>query len=169
MGLKGWIGWRIKVRKTSLNVFQALVAAIVDYVLREVKGDIKAANDKLFQIGMSMAETLLFEYSDSIGEHAVTFDGFLKTFNLATKVMLGKAFEEAYWDSTERKIVYAYKDCPICEGVKLSEEYEGLKYCNALSGVFHHVLTLRGFSGECEEVKCKTWGDEACVWELREK
>lgn len=169
MGLKGWIGWRLKIRKTSLNAFQALVSAIIDYIIKETGGDVKASNDKLFQIGTSMAETLLFEYSDSIGEHATTFDGFLKTFNLAVKVMLGRTFDIAYWDSAERKIVYGYKDCPICEGVKISEKYKGLKYCHTLSGVFHHVLALRGFSGECEEVQCKTWGDEACVWELREK
>jgi predicted hydrocarbon binding protein len=169
MGLKGWLAWRLKMRKTSLNAFQALVSAIIDYVIRESGGDVNSANDKLFKIGTSMAETLLFEYSDSIGEHATTFDGFLKTFNLATKVMMGRAFDEAYWDATERKIVYAYKECPICEGVKISEEYRGLKYCHIMSGVFNHVLTLRGFSGECEEVRCKTWGDEACVWELRER
>ncbi len=169
MGIKGWIGWRFKVRKTSLNTFQALVSGIIDYLLKETGGDVKAANDKLFRIGMSMAETLLFEYSDSIGVHATTFQGFLKTFNLATKVLMGKAFDRAYWDSAGRKIVYAYEDCPICEGVKISEEYKGLKYCHIMSGVFHHVLSLRGFAGECEEVQCKTWGDEACVWELREK
>ncbi len=169
MGIKGWLAWRLKMKKTSLNAFQALIAAIIDYVIKETEGDVKAANDKLFQIGLSMAETLLFEYSDSIGEHAKTFDGFLKTFNLAVRVMLGKAFDKAYWDSSERKIVYSYEDCPICEGVKISEKYKGLKYCHILSGVFHHVLALRGFSAECEEVQCRTWGDEACVWELREK
>ena len=168
MGLKGWLGFHLKMKKTSLNAFQALVAALVDHVVQEARGDLAAANASLHKIGKSMAETLLFEYSDTIGEHATTFDGFLKTFNLATRVMLGVTFDRSYWDPTDRKIVYAYEDCPICQGIRMSDEFRGLKYCNVLSGVFQHVLTLRGFKSECEEVQCRTWGDDACVWELRQ-
>jgi len=168
MGLKGWLGFHLKMRKTSINVFQALIAAIVDYILRECHDDVEETNRRLLQLGASMAETLLFEYSDKIGQHAATFAEFTETLKLATKVMLGVTFSKAYYDPQERKIVYVYKDCPICEGVTLSEKYRGLKFCNTLSGVFQHVLTLRGFTGECEEVKCRTWGDEACVFELRE-
>ena len=157
------------MKKTSLNAFQALVAALIDYVIQETRGDIAAANDTLHSIGMAMAETLLFEYSDTIGEHAATFDGFLDTFNLATRVMLGRTFDDAYYDKENNKIVYQYNDCPICEDIRMSDEFRGLKYCNILSGVFQHVLTLRGFESECEEVQCRTWGDEACIWELREK
>ena len=169
MGVKGWIGWHFKMEKTSLNAFQALVAAVIDDVLAQTKGDINQANEKLFRLGMAMAETLLFEYSDTIGEHATTFDGFLDTFTLATRVMLGKKFDEARFDTEENKIVYAFNDCPICENIRMSAEFRGLKYCNILSGVFQHVLTLRGFNSECEEVQCKTWGADSCVWELREK
>jgi predicted hydrocarbon binding protein len=169
MGVKGWLGWHFKMRKTSLNAFQALVAAVIDDVLVQTKGDIKATNDKLLRLGMAMAETLLFEYSDTIGEHATTFDGFLDTFNLATRVMLGKSFDKAYYDPSEKKIVYIFEECPICENIRMSEEFIGLKYCNILSGVFQHVLTLRGFNSECEEVQCRTWGADSCVWELREK
>ncbi len=169
MGVKGWLGWHLKMRKTSLNAFQALVAAVIDDVLHNTKGDINRANDKLLRLGMAMAETLLFEYSDTIGEHATTFDGFLNTFTLATRVMLGKAFDNAYYDKAESKIVYIFEECPICENIRMSDEFRGLKYCNILSGVFQHVLTLRGFDSECEEVKCSTWGEDSCVWELREK
>jgi predicted hydrocarbon binding protein len=168
MGLKGWIGYHLKMRKTSINIFQALVAALIDYVVQDSRGDINLANEKLQNIGKSMAETLLFEYSDKIGQHATTFDGFLETFNLALKVMLGITFDEAFYDPTDRKIVYVLEDCPICENVRVSDEFRGLKYCNVLSGVFQHVLTLRGFKSECEEVKCKTWGDDTCTWELRD-
>ncbi|MFW9985601.1 MAG: hypothetical protein ACFFDJ_03455 [Candidatus Odinarchaeota archaeon] len=169
MGVKGWLGWHLKMRKTSLNAFQALVAAVIDDVLGQTKGDVKAANERLLRLGMAMAETLLFEYSDTIGEHATTFDGFLDTFTLATRVMLGKAFDKAYYDPSERKIVYIFEECPICENIRMSDEFNGLKYCNILSGVFQHVLTLRGFDSECEEVQCKTWGADSCIWELREK
>lgn len=169
MGVKGWIGYHFKMRKTSLNAFQALAAAVIDYIMQESRGDISVANNKLLKLGQAMAETLLFEYSDKIGEHATTFDGFLETFNLATRVMLGKSFDNAYYDKENRKIVYIYEECPICENVRMSDEFRGLKYCNILSGVFQHVLTLRGFNSECEEVQCRTWGDDACVWELREK
>lgn len=169
MGVKGWIGYHFKMRKTTLNAFQALVAAVIDYIMQESRGDISVANNKLLKLGQAMAETLLFEYSDKIGEHATTFDGFLETFNLATRVMLGKGFDKAYYDKANRKIVYIYEECPICENVRMSDEFRGLKYCNILSGVFQHVLTLRGFNSECEEVQCRTWGDDACVWELREK
>ncbi|MFX1575786.1 MAG: hypothetical protein ACFFCF_01295 [Promethearchaeota archaeon] len=169
MGVKGWIGWHFKMEKTSLNAFQALVAAVIDDILLTTKGDVNLANEKLLRLGNAMAETLLFEYSDTIGQHATTFDGFLDTFTLATRVMLGRAFDEAYYDEAERKIVYIFKDCPICQNIRMSEEFDGLKYCNILSGVFQHVLTLRGFSSECEEVQCKTWGADSCIWELREK
>lgn len=168
MGVKGWIGYHLKMKKTSLNAFQALVAAVIDNVVEESRGDISVANNKLLRLGQAMAETLLFEYSDKIGQHATTFDGFVDTFTLATRVMLGKAFDEAYYDNAHKKIVYVFEECPICENVRMSDEFRGLKYCNILSGVFQHVLTLRGFNSECEEVKCCTWGDEACVWELRE-
>jgi len=168
MGLKGWLGFHLKMKKTSVNVFQALVAAIVDYILRECNDSVEETNRRLLQLGASMAETLLFEYSDKIGQHATVFAEFVDTFKLATKVMLGVTFSKAYYDPAERKIVYEYRDCPICEGVRLSEKYGNLKFCNMLSGVFQHVLALRGFSGECDEVKCRTWGDEACVFELRE-
>jgi len=168
MGVKGWVGFHLKVKKTSRNVFQALVAAMVDYVLQNVHGDIAAANAALLKIGSAMAETLLFEYSDKIGVHATSFQGFLETFNLATKVMLGVKFDHVSWDPAARKIVYSLKECPLCENIRMSDEYKGLKFCNSLSGVFQHVLTLRGFSSECEEVQCITWGDPACVWELRE-
>jgi predicted hydrocarbon binding protein len=168
MGVKGWIGYHLKMKKTSLNAFQALVAAVIDNVVEESRGDINVANNKLLRLGQAMAETLLFEYSDKIGQHATTFDGFVDTFTLATRVMLGKAFDQAYYDNANKKIVYVFDICPICENVRMSDEFRGLKYCNILSGVFQHVLTLRGFNSECEEVKCRTWGDEACVWELRE-
>ncbi len=169
MGVKGWIGWQFKMKKTSLNAFQALVAAVIDDVLLNCKGDVNLANEKLLRLGNAMAETLLFEYSDTIGQHATTFDGFLDTFTLATRVMLGRGFDKAYYDKAEKKIVYVYNDCPICENIRMSDEFHDLKYCNILSGVFEHVLTLRGFSSECEEVQCKTWGAESCIWELREK
>ncbi len=169
MGVKGWLGFHFKMRKTSLNAFQALVAAVIDNVLLETKGDINAANSKLLQLGMAMAETLLFEYSDKIGEHATTFEGFVETFNLATRVMLGKSFDSASFDKANNKIIYVYNECPICENIRMSDEFRGLKYCNIMSGVFQHVLTLRGFNSECEEVQCRTWGDDSCVWELREK
>lgn len=169
MGVKGWIGWHFKMQKTSLNAFQALVAAVIDDVLQNSKGDINQANQKLLQLGNAMAETLLFEYSDTIGQHATTFDGFLETFTLATRVMLGRGFDNAYYDKAEKKIVYVFEDCPICQNIRMSDEFQGLKYCNILSGVFEHVLTLRGFNSECEEVQCSTWGADACVWELREK
>lgn len=169
MGVKGWLGFHFKMRKTSLNAFQALVAAVIDNVLLETKGDINAANSKLLQLGMAMAETLLFEYSDKIGEHATTFEGFVETFNLATRVMLGKSFDSASYDKANNKVIYVYNECPICENIRMSDEFRGLKYCNIMSGVFQHVLTLRGFNSECEEVQCRTWGDDSCVWELREK
>lgn len=169
MGVKGWLGWHFKMQKTSLNAFQALVAAVIDDVLHNVKGDVNQANEKLLQLGKAMAETLLFEYSDSIGEHATTFDGFLDTFTLATRVMLGRAFDNAYYDKAENKIVYEFNECPICENIRMSDEFNGLKYCNILSGVFQHVLTLRGFNSVCEEVQCKTWGADSCIWELREQ
>ncbi len=168
MGLKGWIGFKFKMRKTSINAFQALLAGIVDHVVEQSHGDIDLVNATLLKIGRSMAETLLFEYSDKIGKHATSFDGFLDTFNLATKVMISVPFDKSYWDANNRKIVYIFEKCPFCENVSLSEDFHKLKYCNVLSGVFQHVLTLRGFESECEEVKCKTWGDDACVWELRE-
>jgi len=168
MGVKGWIGFHLKMKKTSLNAFQALVAATVDHVLQECHGDTAATNATLLKIGTSMAETLLFEYSDKIGKHATSFQGFLETFSLATKVMLGVKFDRVAWDPSARKIVYAFNTCPICENIRMSDEYKGLKYCNILAGVFQHVLTLRGFQSECEEVQCLTWGDESCVWELRE-
>ena len=98
MGVKGWLGWHFRMQKTSLNAFQALVAAVIDDVLANTKGDVNLANEKLLRLGNAMAETLLFEYSDTIGEHATTFDGFLNTFTLATRVMLGRAFDNAYYD-----------------------------------------------------------------------
>lgn len=168
MGVKGWVGFHLKVKKTSLNAFQALVAALIDYVLQVNHGDIAATNTAILKIGNSMAETLLFEYSDKIGKHATSFQGFLETFNLATKVMLGVTFDKVVWDPAARKIVYTLRRCPLCENIRMSDETKGLKYCNAIAGVFQHVLTLRGFSSECEEVQCRTWGDDACVWELRE-
>ncbi len=169
MGVKGWIGWHFKMQKTSLNAFQALVAAVIDDVLEDSKGDVNLANQKLLRLGNAMAETLLFEYSDTIGQHATTFDGFLDTFTLATRVMLGKGFDNAYYDKAERKIVYVFEDCPICQNIRMSDEFHGLKYCNILSGVFQHVLTLRGFNSICEEVQCRTWGSDSCIWELREQ
>lgn len=168
MGVKGWLGFHLKVKKTSLNAFQALVAAMIDHILQESHGDVAAANAAILKIGNSMAETLLFEYSDKIGKHATSFQGFLETFNLATKVMLGVTFDKLVWDPAGRKIVYALKHCPLCENIRMSDDFKGLKYCNSLAGVFQHVLTLRGFSSEAEEVQCLTWGDDACVWELRE-
>ncbi|MFX0168020.1 MAG: hypothetical protein ACFE89_01575 [Candidatus Hodarchaeota archaeon] len=169
MGVKGWVGWHFKMKKTSLNAFQALVAAVIDYIIEDSKGDINLANSKLLRLGMAMAETLLFEYSDTIGKHATTFDGFTDTFTLATRVMLGQAFDEVQYDTAGKKIVYKFNDCPICQNIRMSDEFTGLKYCNILSGVFQHVLTLRGFDSVCEEVECRTWGADACVWELREQ
>ncbi|MHA1410633.1 MAG: hypothetical protein ACTSQY_10075 [Candidatus Odinarchaeia archaeon] len=168
MGIKGWLGFHLKEKKISHKLFHSLMLSMVKTLLEETGGNIEEANQKIFNIGVKMAEPLLFEYADKIKSHAGEFHEFSKTLNLAHKVFTGHEFSKITYSEDKKTITYAITDCPLCEGIILPGEYKGLKYCNIVPGIFSQILKLRGFKGTCTEIACKTQGAPQCVYEMKQ-
>ncbi|MHA1238612.1 MAG: hypothetical protein ACTSSJ_05155 [Candidatus Odinarchaeia archaeon] len=166
MGVKGWLGFKLKTKKISLEIFQAFYMGVIDHLIVQYNSDIPKVNDALFKIGENMAEYLLTEYSAKIKKHALKFPEFKKTLSLAYKVFTGVDFSEAKYDPETDTIIFAAENCPICGGVE-NISYQGLKYCNMIPGIFSKVLELRGFSGTASEVECKVSGEKACKYVVK--
>lgn len=166
--VKGWLGFHLKMHKISLELFQAFVDALNDHFIGINNGDVKKINESLRVFGRKMAETLLIEYAEKIKEHAGEFEELKDTLSLAYKVFTGSSMTKVWYDPEEKAIYYEDANCPFCKDVNLSENLKGLQYCLFVGGVFQEVARLRGF-GEaiCEEIGCKTWGNDKCVYKLR--
>jgi hypothetical protein len=105
------------------------------------------------------------DYADRIKEHAVSFDQFSNTLQLAYKVNSGQEFTDISISPDKRVIKFTDEECPICEGVVI-DDMPGLQYCVIVSGVFDAVMRLRGFQAESFQESCRALGDDACTWTL---
>jgi predicted hydrocarbon binding protein len=166
MGVKGWLGFRLKTKKTSIELFQALMASIVDMFLTENNGDIEKTSADIKKLGERMTETLLMGYAEKMSEHAPVFEKFKDTLSLAYKFYSGTSFTNVSYDPEKKVIRYEDDDCFICKGITLSDELKNLKYCSIVPGIFTGVLKLRGFPGDCNQVECKAAGGKTCAYEL---
>ena len=166
--VKGWLGFHLKMDKISLEFFQAFIAALNDHLVEINKGNVKKTNESLRVFGRKMAESLLISFSEKMKEHAGEFKGLKDILSLVYKVFTGSNMTNVWYDEDRKTIVFADADCPFCTDVTLSENLTGLKYCAFIGGLFEEVARLQGFTEViCEEVSCKTWNDQACVYHLR--
>jgi len=164
MGVKGKLGWTLKTEKVSKVLFQASYRELMN-LLMSTSDNVNEINHKMIDIGFRVGETLLMDYADKIREHAVSFDQFAKTLQLAYKVNSGQEFTSIYISDDKKTIKFTDADCPICEGVVISD-MPGLQYCALVSGVFNAVMKLRGFTADSFQESCKALGDGACTWTL---
>lgn len=166
--VKGWLGFHLKMDKISLEFFQAFIAALNDHLVAINKGNVKNTNESLRVFGRKMAESLLISFSEKMKEHAGEFKGLKDTLPLVYKVFTGSTITNVWYDEDRKTIVFVDADCPFCTDITLSENLTGLKYCAFIGGIFEEVAKLQGFNEViCEEVSCKTWNDQACVYHLR--
>jgi hypothetical protein len=166
MGVKGWLGFKLKTKKTSLELFQAMMAGTVDTFLTKNEGDIEKTNADIKALGERMTETLLMGYSEKMKEHAPVFEKFQDTLALAYKFYSGNSFTNIIYNPEKKTIRYEDDDCFICRGITLSDELKDLKYCSIVPGIFTGVLKLRDFHGDCNQIECKAAGGKTCAYEL---
>ena len=157
-----------EVKKPSLNLFQSLLSAINYHFLEETGGDVSKTNELILELGKEMAEPLLMEYADKIGEHTYEFTEFEDTLSLAYRIFSGRAFTHTEYNPETGVIRWEDANCPLCDELTLSEEHSGMRFCNIVAGIFTEIFRLRGFNGYCSEVECKAAGGKACVYEARE-
>jgi hypothetical protein len=164
MGIKGKLGWTLKTEKVSKVLFQASYRELMN-LLMSTSANVDEINRKMTDIGFRVGETLLMDYADRIREHAVSFDQFSNTLQLAYKVNSGQEFTSVWISDDKRTIKFTDENCPICRGVVISD-MPGLQYCAIVSGVFNAVMKLRGFSADSFQESCRAVGDDACTWTL---
>ncbi len=164
MGVKGKLGWTLKTEKVSKVLFQASYRELMN-LLMSTSESIEEINRKMNDIGFRVGETLLMDYADKIRQHAVSFDQFAKTLQLAYKVNSGQEFTSIFISDDKRTIKFTDDNCPICQGVVIGD-MPGLQYCAIVSGVFNAVMKLRGFSADSYQESCKALGDNTCTWTL---
>jgi hypothetical protein len=164
MGIKGRLAWAVKTEKVSQVLFQATYRELMN-LLMATSGSVEEINRKMKDIGFRVGETLLMDYADRIKEHAVSFDQFSNTLQLAYKVNSGQEFTDISISPDKRVIKFTDEECPICEGVVI-DDMPGLQYCVIVSGVFDAVMRLRGFQAESFQESCRALGDDACTWTL---
>ena len=166
--VKGWLGFHLKMDKISLEFFQAFISALNDHLTELHKGNVKKINESLRIFGRKMAESLLISFSEKIKEHAGEIKGLIDILPLIYKVFTGRTMTNVRYDEDKKTIIFIDADCPFCTDVTLSENLTGLKYCAFIGGIFEEVARLHGFDKViCEEVSCKTWNDQACIYHLR--
>ena len=164
MGVKGKLGWTLKTEKVSKVLFQASYRELMN-LLMSTSENVNEINRKMTDIGFRVGETLLMDYADKIREHAVSFDQFSKTLQLAYKVNSGQEFTSVWISDDKRTIKFTDENCPICQGVVIND-MPGLQYCALVRGVFNAVMKLRGFTADSFQESCKALGDNACTWTL---
>jgi len=165
MGIKGRLAWTLKIDKVSKTLFQATYRELQN-MLMITSESVDEINRKMKEVGFKVGETLLMDYADRIKDHAASFAEFSNTLQLAYKVNSGQDFTDVWISDDERTIKYTDANCPICEGVEITD-MPGLQYCNLVSGVFDAVMKLRGFEAESFQESCKALGDNVCTWTLR--
>ena len=165
MGVKGKLGWQLKTDKVSKVLFQASYRELMN-LLMSTSESVDEINIKMKSIGFRVGETLLMDYADKIREHAVSFDQFSKTLQLAYKVNSGQEFTAVHISDDKKTIKFTDDKCPICQGVVIND-MPGLQYCVLISGVFDAVMKLRGFSADSYQESCRALGDETCTWTLK--
>jgi predicted hydrocarbon binding protein len=166
IGVKGWFGFRLKTKKTSVELFQALMAGVIDMFLTENDGDIEKTSEDIKELGERMTETLLMGYAEKMSEHAPVFEKFKDTLALAYKFYSGRSFTNVIYEPEKKVIRFEDDDCFICRDITLTEDLKDLKYCSIVPGIFTGVLKLRGFSGDCNQVECRAAGGKTCAYEL---
>lgn len=166
MGVKGWLGYRLKTKKTSLELYQATIAGIVDTFLAKNDGDIEKTNADIKDLGERMTATLLMGYAEKMKEHAPSFEKFKDTLSLAYKFYSGNSFTDAVYDPQRKVIRFEDENCFMCRGITLSDDLKDLKYCSIVPGIFTGVMKLRGFPADCNQVECKAAGGQTCAYEL---
>ena len=164
MGIKGKLAWAVKIDKVSKTLFQATYRELMN-LLMATSDNVEEINRKMKDIGFRVGETLLMDYADRIREHAVSFDQFSNTLQLAYKVNSGQEFTEIDISPDKRIIKFTDEACPVCEGV-LIDDMPGLQYCVLVSGVFDAVMKLRGFQADSFQESCRALGDDVCTWTL---
>lgn len=164
MGVKGKLGWALKIDKVSKILFQASYRELMNLVMASSES-VNEINQRMTDIGFRVGETLLMDYADKIREHAASFDEFSKTLKLAYKVNSGQEFTSVYISDDKRTIKFTDANCPVCAGVVIND-MPGLQYCAIISGVFNAVMRLRGFQAESFQESCRALGDDVCTWTL---
>ncbi|NHI83713.1 MAG: hypothetical protein EAX81_05370 [Candidatus Thorarchaeota archaeon] len=165
MGIKGKMGWHLKIDKVSKTLFQATYRELMNNLMTQ-SSNVDEVNRAMQSIGFKVGETLLMDYADKIREHAGEFVEFANTLQLAYKVNSGQEFTSIWISDDQRVIKFTDANCPICAGVEITD-MPGLQYCAILSGVFDAVMELRGFNAEAYQESCKALGDAVCTWILR--
>jgi hypothetical protein len=164
MGIKGKVAWNFMTDKVSKVLFQATYREVQN-LLMAASSSVDEINFKMKDMGSRVGETLLMDYADRIREHAVDFDQFASTLQLAYKVNSGQNFTNIWISEDKRTIKFTDDDCAICAGVTI-DDMPGLQYCNLVSGVFDAVMKLRGFQAESYQESCRAVGDATCTWTL---
>jgi predicted hydrocarbon binding protein len=165
MGIKGTLGWHLKIDKVSKTLFQATYRELMNNLMAQ-SASVDEVNRAMQTIGFKVGETLLMDYADKIREHAGEFKDFAKTLQLAYKVNSGQEFTSVWISDDGRAIKFTDADCPVCAGVEIND-MPGLQYCAIVSGVFDAVMELRGFEAEAYQESCRALGDAVCTWTLR--
>ncbi|NHJ13263.1 MAG: hypothetical protein EAX95_06270 [Candidatus Thorarchaeota archaeon] len=165
MGIKGTLGWHLKIDKVSKTLFQATYRELMNNLMTQ-SASVDEVNRAMQSIGFKVGETLLMDYADKIRSHAGEFVEFANTLQLAYKVNSGQEFTNVWISDDKNAIKFTDANCPICAGVEITD-MPGLQYCALVSGVFDAVMELRGFNAEAYQESCKALGDAVCTWTLR--
>ncbi|XP_061341787.1 uncharacterized protein LOC133288108 [Gastrolobium bilobum] len=154
--------------RMNAELFTLTYGAIVRQLMTDLE-EVEEVNKQLDQMGYNIGIRLVDEFLAK--SNISTCVDFKETAEAIAKVgfkmFLGVTASVINWDADGTSCSIVLEDNPLVDFVELPDTYQGLYYCNILSGVIRGALEMVSMKTEVSWVRDMLHGDD--VFELQVK
>ncbi|XP_074587410.1 uncharacterized protein LOC141843255 [Curcuma longa] len=152
----------------NAELFTLTYGAMVRQLLTDLE-EVDEVNKQLDQMGYNIGVRLIDEFlAKSNVSRCVDFKETADVIaKVGFKMFLGVTASVTNWDAEGTSFSLVLEDNPLVDFVELPDTFQGLHYCNILSGVLRGALEMVSMKTEVTWVRDMLHGDDA--YELRVK
>ncbi|KAK1284795.1 hypothetical protein QJS10_CPB21g00867 [Acorus calamus] len=156
------------VERVNAELFTLTYGAIVRQLITDLE-EVEEVNKQLDQMGYNIGIRLIDEFlAKSNVSRCVDFRETADVIaKVGFKMFLGVTASVTNWDADGTSCSLVLEENPLVDFVELPDMYQGLHYCNILSGLIRGALEMVSMKTEVTWVRDMLRGDDA--YELRVK
>lgn len=156
------------IEHVNAELFTLTYGAIVRQLLTDLE-EVDEVNKQLDQMGYNIGIRLIDEFlAKSNVSRCVDFRETADVIaKVGFKMFLGVTASVTNWDAEGTTCSIILEDNPLVDFVELPDNYQGLYYCNILSGVIRGALDMVSMKAEVTWLRDALRGDD--VFELQVK
>ncbi|XP_042418923.1 trafficking protein particle complex subunit 3-like [Zingiber officinale] len=156
------------IDRVNAELFTLTYGAMVRQLLTDLE-EVDVVNKQLDQMGYNIGVRLIDEFlAKSNVSRCVDFKETADVIaKVGLKMFLGVTASVSNWDPEGSSFSLVLDDNPLVDFVELPDTFQGLHYCNILSGVIRGALEMVSMKTEITWIRDMLHGDDA--YELRVK